>query len=334
MNVVVYDLEKMLRRLVREDITLEIACNPGEHLILADKTQMEQVLINLSLNASDAMPNGGRLTIEVIHATLSESHARKHADAGTGPHVVITVTDTGIGMDANTLDHLFEPFFTTKPYGRGAGLGLSIVYGIVKNSGGHITVKSKPGKGSTFKVYIPVAQGETSRPTETPTPRWLYGDETILLCEDEPLVRRLTASILRQGGYTVIEAETGEQAVRLAAERASTFQLLITDVVMPGMKGDKAAAAILKSQPDVQVLFISGYAPDVLSDGSMTEDEMEFLQKPFKPDVLLRQVREMLNRANKRNTDSRARGAGVVPATAQSTSMAGLLTRALRAGQK
>jgi two-component system, cell cycle sensor histidine kinase and response regulator CckA len=299
MDAVVHDVEKMLRRLVREDIAYEITCEPGEHLIQADQTQIEQVLVNLAINASDAMPDGGKLTMRVSDATLDEAYARKHAQARTGPHVLITVTDTGIGMDSNTLEHLFEPFFTTKPYGQGTGLGLSIVYGIVKNAGGHITVESNPGKGSTFKLYIPAAQGAASKSVETPAPAWQGGDERILLCEDEVSLRRLAVTVLKESGYTVIEAENGEQAVRLAADYRGTFQLLITDVIMPGMKGDKVAAAILKDHPDVQVLFISGYASDVLSAQSITEGGLEFLQKPFKPEVLLRRVREILNKTKK-----------------------------------
>ena len=297
LGAVVRDLEKMLRRLIREDIALRIVCDPGEHRIAADRTQIEQILVNLAVNASDAMPDGGHLNIRVGDACLDEAYVQRHVGAATGPHVVILVSDTGTGMDPDTLDHLFEPFFTTKPFGTGTGLGLSIVYGIVQQAGGHITVDSAPGRGSTFALYFPEACGGLPSPAEPPVLEWERGHETVLLCEDEPLVRDLIGAVLTGGGYRVLAAENGEQAVELAAAHTGEFELLITDVVMPGMKGDRVAAAILERQPAVRVLFMSGYASDVLSVESISERAVEFLQKPFRPHVLLQRVREILDKA-------------------------------------
>lgn len=299
MNVVIRDMESLLRRVIREDIALEIFYGPDKHLIKADKTQIEQVLINLAVNASDAMPDGGTLTVRVESVSLDETYARNHVDATAGPHLLISVSDTGTGMDQSTLEQLFEPFFTTKPFGKGTGLGLAIVYGIMRQSGGHIVVESRPGTGSTFKLFFPAAHGVASESTDTSKPHWEGGHETILLCEDEEPLRRLAAAVLADSGYTVIEAATGEQAIQLAAHHPSPIQLLITDVVMPGMKGDKLAAMIVKSRPDVQVLFMSGYASDVLKVESLIENGVEFLQKPFRPEALLRRVRDILSKARK-----------------------------------
>jgi PAS domain S-box-containing protein len=297
LSAVVHDMEKMLRRLIREDIAFSIDCEPGAHLIEADRMQIEQALINLAVNASDAMPDGGQLGIRLGKTTLDDGYVDRHVGAAAGPHVVLAVADTGIGMDPATLDHLFEPFFTTKPYGLGTGLGLSIVYGIVRSSGGHITVESTPGRGSTFRLHIPVADGPVPHAVELPTTAWERGDETILLCEDEPSVRELIRSVLTEVGYSVIEADNGEQAVHLAKAHAGTFHLLITDVIMPGMKGDRVAETILKDQPGVRVLFMSGYASDVLTVDKIAERDLDFLQKPFRPQVLLQRVREILNEA-------------------------------------
>lgn len=293
---IVRDMQAMLRRLIRADIAFEVFCERDEHFIQADRAQIEQVLVNLVVNASDAMPDGGKLTILVENVGLDEARVRNCVDICAGPCVLIAVSDTGIGMERHTLEHLFEPFFTTKPYGQGTGLGLSIVYGIVKNFGGCITVDSTPGAGSTFRVYFPAVAGDEAKVIEPVAADWEGGRETILLCEDEASLRRLAAAVLTEAGYAVIEAENGEEAVRLAREHAGAFQLLITDVVMPGIKGDKVAEAVLKDQPGVAVLFMSGYALDVVSIDSLTGSGFNYLQKPFKPTTLLRTVRRILNR--------------------------------------
>ncbi len=294
---IVRDTDKMLRRLIRQDIAVEITCDPGEHLIKMDKTQIVQVLVNLAVNARDAMPQGGKLSIEVATVMLDEQYVKKHVDASAGAHVRIAVTDTGKGIDDATREHMYEPFYTTKPFGKGSGLGLSIIYGITKQAGGHISVKSKPGKGSTFSIYYPSVQEEVTELEKTSDAEWECGDETILLCEDETSLRRLSASVLAECGYRVIEAENGEQAIRLAADHAGQFHLLITDVVMPGVKGDKVAEMILKRQPNLPVLFVSGYTSDILrGDG---QEKLDFLQKPYKPDALLKRVRALLDGAGK-----------------------------------
>ena len=293
---IVQGIESMLRRLIGEDIAIEISYDPGEHLIRADKAQIEQILLNLTVNARDAMPHGGKLTIRVTGESLDQASTGGRTDAKPGPHVLIAASDTGMGMDQSILDHIFEPFFTTKPFGQGTGLGLAIAYGIVKQAGGHIAVESEPGQGSTFRLYFPAAQRETPELTKPKLSDGQRGDETILLCEDEGPLRRMAAAILAQQGYRVIEAENGEQAMRLTAEHEGPIHLLITDVVMPEMKGDLLAATIQKDRPRTQVLFMSGYASDILNLESVLEKGCEFLQKPFKPEVLLRRVRDLLDR--------------------------------------
>jgi CheY-like chemotaxis protein len=300
LGAVIQDMETMLRRLIREDIAVAIESGPGEHRIDADRMQIEQVLVNLVVNASDAMPDGGRLILRLGTASLDDAYVAQHLGATAGPHVVMTVADSGVGMDEETLEHLFEPFFTTKPFGTGTGLGLSIVYGIVQKAGGHITVESQPGRGSTFRLYFPSAHGSPTGSTGPLDLEWERGTETILLCEDEASVRALLGAVLRASGYAVIEARDGETAIRLAKDHTGAIDMLITDVVMPGMKGDRVAAAVLKERPAVRVLFMSGYASDVLSAESITERSLEFLQKPFGPQVLLQRVREILDKAEDR----------------------------------
>lgn len=289
------EVEKMLRRLIREDIALDVTVAPGIGRIRADAGQIEQTIINLVLNARDAMPHGGRLTVVCENVTLDAAHAAAHPGAKVGPHVRLLVRDTGVGMDADTMDHMFEPFFTTKPVGQGTGLGLSTVYGTVTQAGGHITATSDPGVGTTFFVHFP-AVDEPLDPSAPLEPiRELGGDEVVLVCEDEPLVRSVTCYTLRSAGYTVLEAENGKRALEVWAEHTGSIDLLVTDVVMPVMNGPELVQAIRAQQPDLRVVFVSGHAADVLQDEVGSGPRQEFLQKPYTPTQLLRQIRELLD---------------------------------------
>jgi PAS domain S-box-containing protein len=298
LNDIVGGLTPMLSRLIGEDVELVATLEPSLDPVLADPNQLEQVLVNLAVNARDAMPKGGLLTIHTENVELDEEYVAQHTDAVVGPHVMLSVSDTGVGMDAETLSHVFEPFFTTKPLGIGTGLGLATAYGIVKQSGGSMWVYSEPGQGATFKALLPRADSpvteETPRP---PKPVAASGSETILLAEDEESLRRLSARILEQRGYTVIAAETATEALRIAERNGRTIDLLLTDLVMPELSGTALAEQISQLLPDIRVLFMSGYADDVVSrNGSLTEGSA-FLEKPFSANDLATKVRETLDAA-------------------------------------
>ena len=294
-NEIVTGMDSIMRRLLGEQIEIKIVLAPDPLRILADASHIEQVILNLALNARDAMPKGGTLTIELAAVDLDKEHVRKHIDAKTGPHAMISVTDTGEGMSREVLSHLFEPFFTTKPVGKGAGLGLATAYGIMKQTGGHITVDSAPGKGSTFRLYLPaLIKDPTTPPKQDDTPR-AGGNETVLLCEDEEMVRKLARTILSNAGYTVLEARDGQQALTVAAEHSGTIDLLITDMVMPHMNGWELAKTLKKKIPDLTLLFVSGYAADVIDIEGLLDQELPFLQKPFQPADLLREIRKVLD---------------------------------------
>jgi PAS domain S-box-containing protein len=296
LNDLVRELEKMLVRLIGEDIDLAIRPAPRLWPVRVDAGQMEQVVMNLVVNARDAMPEGGKLTIETSNITLGDEYARKHAEARAGDHVLLAVTDTGAGMDEATQARIFEPFFTTKGPDRGTGLGLSTVYGIVKQSGGHIAVYSEPDRGTCFKIYLPSAQAPTatsgSAASSGPV---LQGSETVLLVEDEAAVRALARTALKQRGYRVLEAADGADALRIAAEFAEPIHLLATDVVMPHMSGRELAERLVPLRPALRVLFLSGYMDDAIVRHGLLESTAAFLHKPYTPQALAAKVREVLD---------------------------------------
>jgi two-component system, cell cycle sensor histidine kinase and response regulator CckA len=296
LNSIVSDIDKMLRRLIGEDIDLLTVLEPSLGHIKADPGQVEQVILNLAVNARDAMPQGGKLTIETSNVHLDEEYARKHTSIRPGHFVMLAVSDNGTGMDATTQAHLFEPFFTTKPQGKGTGLGLSTVYGIVKQSDGNIWVYSERGLGTTFKVYLPrvdeVAKVETASGPLGELPR---GRETVLLTEDEEPVRRLTRVILEMNGYQVLEAASGDEALILYEAHTGEVDLILTDVVMPRMSGRELAQQLEILSPGIKVLYLSGYTDDAIVRHGLLDQKMAFLQKPFTPDGLLRKVRAVLD---------------------------------------
>jgi signal transduction histidine kinase len=296
LNDVVSDMNKMLRRLIGEDIRFNARFDPDLKPIKADPGQIEQVLVNLVVNSRDAMPQGGNLTIETANFESDAEFAGKHLGLAPGHYVMLAVSDSGCGMDDKTKARIFEPFFTTKEKGRGTGLGLSTVYGIVKQSGGTVWVYSETGKGSVFKVYFPQLQedAEFSKPVlvETPVPR---GSETILLVEDEDVVRGLARKILEQAGYDVLDARGGDEAIRLCHELPGPIHLLLTDVVMPERSGREIAECLAKLRPSTRVLYMSGYTDDAIVHHGVLDSDVEFIQKPFTPVALARKVREVLD---------------------------------------
>jgi two-component system cell cycle sensor histidine kinase/response regulator CckA len=296
LNDVVAGLTPMLSRLIGEDVELVAVLASSLDPVLADPNQLEQVLANLTVNARDAMPDGGLLTIRTENVELDEEYVAQHADAVVGPHVVLSVSDTGVGMDAETLSHVFEPFFTTKPLGIGTGLGLATTYGIVKPSGGSMWVQSEPGQGATFKALLPRADSPvTEEPVRAPVPVAASGTETILLAEDEESLRRLTARILEKHGYQVIAAETATEALSIAARNGRTIHLLLTDVVMPELSGTALAERVCELVPSIRVLFMSGYADDVVSRNGALTPGSAFLEKPFSANELAAKVRATLD---------------------------------------
>src|SRR5213083_2866781 len=286
----------MLKRLIHEHVNLVVSLTPGVGLIMMDPTQLEQILVNLVVNAADAMPRGGKLTIETGEVMLDEHYQQRHRSVPPGDYVMLAVSDTGTGMDEATRRRIFEPFFTTKGVGKGTGLGLATAYGIVKQSGGFIWVYSEPGHGATFKIYLPrvdapVESAAPPAPVERP-PR---GSETVLLAEDEPAVRAIARQALERQGYTVLAAPSGADALALAAQHGATIHLLLTDVVMPGMSGRDLADRLTAQRPGIRVLYISGYTDNAIVRHGMLEPGLAYLQKPFRPDALVRKVREVLD---------------------------------------
>ena len=305
-NRILAGMEKMLRRLIREDIELAVCPAADLRSIRADAGQIEQVIMNLTLNARDAMPHGGKLTLATANVSLDEEYVAQHAEGRVGPHVMLSVSDTGCGMDEGTLERVFDPFFTTKPVGEGTGLGLATVHGIVQQSGGHVIAASEPGQGTTFRVYLPSVSepagiAVAQRPEEEEE---AGGQETILLCEDESLVRQLTCEALQGRGYTVIAAEHGKRALELAEAHPGPVHLLVTDVIMPNMNGRQLAEALTESQRAMKVLYISGYTSSVIGGRGIADEAVEFLQKPFLLDDLFRRVREVLDRSGNESRGS------------------------------
>jgi two-component system, cell cycle sensor histidine kinase and response regulator CckA len=291
---VVADVQPLLRPLIGDAIRLEVRRGADLSAMLGDPSQIEQVLLNLVVNARDAMPHGGRITIETANVTLPEDHG-KHPLAG-GPAVMLAVTDTGSGMDAETRGRIFEPFFTTKPVGKGTGLGLATVYGIVRQSEGNITVYSEPGEGTAFRCYFPAAispDAVGAAPGNT-TPE-SHGAETILLVEDENELRALLRRALEAHGYAVLDAGDGVAALETARAFPGTIHLLLTDVVMPQLSGTELAATLLDERPATRVIFMSGYSDEAIERHGVLAPDSVFLQKPVSPDALSRTVREVLD---------------------------------------
>ncbi|PYU15279.1 MAG: hybrid sensor histidine kinase/response regulator [Acidobacteria bacterium] len=298
LNGVVLNMDKMVRRLMSENIEMRTSVEKNLGAVKADPGQIEQVILNLIVNARDAMPDGGKLWIETRNVELDSGMANDQASIKPGLYVMLSVRDTGVGISAETLPHIFEPFYTTKGSSRGTGLGLSTVYGIVKQSGGHIEVASELGKGTTFKVFLPRVEQAAQRPqkAEWAEPATGAGGETILLVEDEPAVRELARTVLSEQGYTVIEAQNSEDAVRLAGRHRSEIHLLLTDVMMPGMSGRDLAKHLTALHPYLRVLYMSGYTHNVIGENGTLEEGLSFLQKPFSPKALTLKVRETLDR--------------------------------------
>ena len=295
-NELVANLDQMLRRLIGEHIEMKTAAAKEPCLVKADAGQIEQVIMNIAINARDAMPQGGRLTLETAHVELDMAFAAEVAGALPGPYVMLAFSDSGEGMDAETKTHIFEPFFTTKGLGKGTGLGLSTVYGIVKQSGGYISVYSEVGQGSTFKVYLPqVSDAVKTQWKEEPASADARGNETILLVEDEPMIRELMETMLTSRGYSVLMADNPLNTAAFAAQHAGPIHLLLTDVVMPGISGKEIANQISAQRPEMKVIFVSGYTPNAIVHHGILDENLHFLQKPFTAVTLTNKVREVLN---------------------------------------
>jgi len=296
LNPIIEEIGKMLPRLIGEDI--ELVLTPGEALgkVKADPVQIEQVVMNLAANARDAMPEGGRLTIETSWAHLDETYIQRHSNVPPGEYVVMTISDTGEGIAPHHLSHIFEPFYTTKPEGKGTGLGLATVYGIVKQNQGFIWVYSEPGQGTTFKIYLPrIADMRKEITLVRPAAECPRGAETLLLVEDENAVRRSASEFLARNGYTVLEAENGEDALRISRGYPEPIALMVTDVVMPQLSGASLARLLAGERPEMKTLFVSGYAESTILKHGVVDVSRRFLQKPFGLKDLARKIREVLD---------------------------------------
>jgi len=296
LNKVIKNLEKMLRRLIGEDIRMELRLSNDLSMTLADPGQIEQVIMNLSVNARDAMPGGGRLVIETGDADLDEAYVKEHPDSQAGRQVMLSISDTGCGMSDEVLSKIFEPFFTTKEQGKGTGLGLATVYGIVRQSGGHISVQSEPGKGSVFRIYLPptTAVMEAKGP-ETAAEEVKGEGQQILLVEDEPSLRKLCQAVLSQKGYKVVSAANGGEALMLIEEKGLRPDLLVTDVILPGFSGMVLAERLLKSRPELKVLFMSGYTDETVARHGVLKPGTPFINKPFDIRNFTEKVRQVLS---------------------------------------
>jgi two-component system, cell cycle sensor histidine kinase and response regulator CckA len=301
-NELILQTEKMLRRLIGEDIDLVTIPAASQDIVEADPGRLEQVIMNVVVNARDAMPNGGKLTLETGVVNLGELYSAKQLGVAPGPYVIVSVTDTGIGMDEATQSHLFEPFFTTKERGRGTGLGLATAYGIMRQSGGAIRIQSEIGKGTTVRIYLPAVRAKAPAPQEKAAAAHtgpLTGAETILLVEDEARVRKLIVDVLTARGYRVLEATRGEEAIKLCKTHQGEIDLAVVDVVMPELSGPELVRQIAPLRPGARVLYISGYTDEAIVHHGIPESGAAFLQKPFLPDALARKVREVLDARGK-----------------------------------
>jgi PAS domain S-box-containing protein len=300
LNALVGNVDKMLRRLIGEDIDLVTQLAPGLGRVKADPGQIEQVIMNLAVNARDAMPGGGKLTLETANADLDETYTRTHFPTQPGPYVMLAVSDSGVGMDAATQAHMFEPFFTTKEQGKGTGLGLATVYGIVKQSNGYIWVYSELGRGSTFKIYLPRVEANIAESRAEETSSVVHrASEVVLVVEDETAVRALVKDVLTSNGYTVLEASRGDEALSICDQHKGPIHLMVTDVIMPQMSGRELATRLASLRPDMKVLFMSGYTNEGIVHQGVLERDTAFLQKPFTPNSLARKVREVLDASSK-----------------------------------
>ncbi|MFA6957497.1 MAG: PAS domain S-box protein [Thermoanaerobaculia bacterium] len=295
LSVVVSEMEKMLHRLIREDVELSTRLVGESGRVMADPGQVEQVLMNLVVNARDAMPNGGRITIETRSVELDAAYADAHLPARPGRYVVLSVGDTGSGMDAETQAHVFEPFFTTKAQGKGTGLGLATVFGIIEQSGGFVLLSSEVGVGTTFSAYLPRIDDDVPAAPDEKQRSLLRGDEIVLLVEDEVLLREMLCEALEANGYVTLVAGNGPEAVQMAKERAGSIDLLLTDMVMPGMTGTELADLITRTRPEIKVLFMSGYSEEAAAQGGLIAPGRAFIGKPFGLEPLLFKLRELMN---------------------------------------
>jgi two-component system, cell cycle sensor histidine kinase and response regulator CckA len=296
LNAVVSEMSRMLRRVIGEDIKLNVIAAPELGRVKADPSQIEQVIMNLAVNARDAMPQGGELTIRTANEVIGESTAEDKIRVRPGAYVLFEVSDTGCGMDSETRARVFEPFFTTKEKGKGTGLGLSTVYGIVKQSGGYIWVSSEPGKGATFKIYLPTVDEVVSAPQpQEASAAESGGAETILLVEDENAVRALLRRILRSKGYRVLEAEGGDEALGICNSHRERIDLILTDIVMPRMSGRDLAGRAAELHPEAKLLYMTGYAGNKIGSAELLDMGAQFIQKPFSADALGQKVRSVLD---------------------------------------
>jgi len=295
-NEVVAQTENMLRRLIGEDVELVRIAEPALPSIFVDADQLSQVIMNLAVNSRDAMPAGGKLTIETSMVVFDSEFVAQHVDSRPGPHVMLAITDTGTGMDKATQARVFEPFFTTKEVGEGTGLGLSTVFGIVKQSGGTIWLYSEPGEGTAFRIYFPVAADNVvAESVDEVTSASFEGSETVLLVEDEPRVRSLASMILRRFGYNVLEAAGGGDALLICEQHPATIHLLLTDVVMPRMSGKQLAERLESIRVGMRVLYMSGYTANAMVRHGIVDSDVALLQKPFTPETLGRAVRHAMD---------------------------------------
>jgi CheY-like chemotaxis protein len=292
---VVAQLDQMLRRVIGEDIELAITTTPDLEPIEADPGQLEQVILNLVVNARDAMPEGGRLTIETANVRIVEESSRALPDCPPGDYVLLAVSDSGCGIDEQVKAHIFEPFFTTKGVGKGTGLGLSTLYGIVRQGGGHVRVESDPGAGARFLIYFPRVEGLPAQGAIPQRRTRSRGTETILLVEDEAAVRRMVMEILLRLGYTILEAPDARSAQKVFAEYERPIHLLLTDVVMPQLSGRELALRLTALRPDLKVMFMTGYADESMEQEGLLEPGAVLLKKPFTPDMLAAKIREALD---------------------------------------
>jgi signal transduction histidine kinase len=297
LNTIVVELDKMLQRVIGEDIDLKIRLAPELWPVKVDPAQMEQVILNLVVNARDAMPTGGQLTIETANVVIDDNYVADHLDSQPGKYVLLTISDTGFGMSPEVKAHIFEPFFTTKERGHGTGLGLATVFGIVKQSGGNIWVYSEEGMGATFKIYLPAVEEKITRPSALleAGPELPVGSETILLVEDDMGVRELLRRVLPKLGYTLLEAGSGQEALRLLADYPDPVHLLLTDVVMPGISGKTLAEEVSRARPDLKTLFMSGYTDEAIVQHGVSDAEVAYLQKPFSLMALAAKIRSVLD---------------------------------------
>ena len=296
LNSLISEMQKMLPRLIGEDIEIVMALDPAIGSVKADQGQLEQVIMNLAVNARDAMPDGGKLVITTTNVSLDEAWTRLHPGSKVGDYVMLAVADTGTGIDSETLVHIFEPFFTTKERGKGTGLGLATVYGVVKQSGGYVSVESAPGKGASFQIYLPRIEEPVSvAEPVAPIVEAFRGAETILLVEDADALRKLTHMLLEQHGYHVLVAANGAAAMQLVEEKPESIHLLLTDVIMPGLNGRALAERLQLRQPGLKVLYMSGYTDDAIADHGVLAAGIQLLHKPFSEENLIHKVREVLD---------------------------------------